>query len=90
MQKDEFRDSEKVLSLALDLGKNMVKCGAEINRVEETVVRICFAYGMRSVDVFSIIKRKKRRVSRLSASFYRLINRTSGGRSRRYLHRCPE
>lgn len=35
MQKDKFHDSEKVLSLALDLGKSMVKCGAEINRVEE-------------------------------------------------------
>lgn len=55
MQKDKFRDSEKVLSLALDLGKSMVKCGAEINRVEETVIRICFAYGMEKVDVFSVI-----------------------------------
>ena len=38
--------NEKVLSLALDLGKSMVQCGAEINRVEETVRRVCFAYGI--------------------------------------------
>lgn len=55
MLKEESLYSDRVLSLALDLGKNMVKCGAEINRVEETVVRICFAYGMKSIDVFSII-----------------------------------
>lgn len=47
--------SEKVLSFALDLGKSMVQCGAEINRVEETVKRVCFAYGMSSTHVFSII-----------------------------------
>ena len=47
--------AEKVLSLALDLGKSMVQCGAEINRVEETVRRIGFAYGMNRTEVFSII-----------------------------------
>lgn len=47
--------SEKVLSLALELGKSMVQCGAEINRVEETVRRIGFAYGMNRTEVFSII-----------------------------------
>ena len=55
MQKGETNNTDKVLSLALDLGKSMVKCGAEINRVEETVVRICFAYGVKRIDVFSII-----------------------------------
>lgn len=47
--------AEKVLSLALDIGKSMVQCGAEINRVEETVRRICFAYGLEKTEVFSII-----------------------------------
>lgn len=55
MQKTDERYSEKVLSLALDLGKNMVKCGAEMNRVEETVIRIGYAYGMEKTEVFSII-----------------------------------
>ncbi len=44
-----------VLSLAMDIGKSMVRCGAEINRVEETVLRICRAYGMQQTDVFSIV-----------------------------------
>lgn len=47
--------NEDVLSLALDLGKSMVQCGAEINRVEETVKRICFAYGLSRTEVFSIV-----------------------------------
>lgn len=47
--------NEKVLSLALDMGKSMVQCGAEINRVEETVRRICYAYGLSRTEVFSII-----------------------------------
>ena len=48
-------NSEKVLAFALDLGKSMVECGAEINRVEETVKHVCFAYGMKSINVFSIV-----------------------------------
>ena len=38
--------ASQVLSLAMDIGKSMIRCGAEINRVEETVMRICRAYGM--------------------------------------------
>ena len=45
----------QVLSLAMDIGKSMIRCGAEINRVEETVLRICRAYGMQQTDVFSIV-----------------------------------
>ncbi len=55
MINNEEISSEKVLSLALDLGKNMIKCSAEINRVEDTVIRICYAYGMKQTQVFSII-----------------------------------
>ncbi len=47
--------TEKVLSLALDLGKSMIKCGAEMNRVEETIIRIGYAYGMKSTEVFSVV-----------------------------------
>ncbi len=47
--------TEQVLGLALDLGKSMVKCGAEMNRVEDTVFRVGYAYGMKSTEVFSIV-----------------------------------
>lgn len=46
---------EGLLALALDIGKSMIKCGAEISRVEETIVRICYAYGFERAEVFSII-----------------------------------
>lgn len=51
----EKRHCEKVLSLALDIGKNMVKCGAEVNRAEQAVMRICYAYGMEKAQVFSVV-----------------------------------
>ncbi len=55
MEEKNNPDLEQVLSLALDLGKAMVQCGAEINRVEETVLRICYAYGIKKTQVFSVI-----------------------------------
>ncbi|MGL5414494.1 MAG: threonine/serine ThrE exporter family protein [Clostridium sp.] len=43
-----------ILSFALDIGENMLKCNAEINRVEDTVIRICKSYGDVEVDIFAI------------------------------------
>ena len=51
----EKRHCEKVLSLALDIARNMVKCGAEVNRAEQAVMRICYAYGMEKAQVFSVV-----------------------------------
>ena len=48
-------DTHQVLSVAMDIGKSMIRCGAEINRVEETVTRICLAYGAARTEVFSIV-----------------------------------
>jgi len=47
--------AEYLLCLALDVGEGMVKCGAEISRVEDTIERICRAYGAAHVEVFSVI-----------------------------------
>ncbi|MCM1365600.1 MAG: threonine/serine exporter family protein [Faecalibacterium sp.] len=55
MTKEVEVSCNKSLSLAMELGKSMIKCGAEINRVEETIIRVCRAYGMAQIDVFSII-----------------------------------
>lgn len=44
----------EVLSAALDVGESMIRCGAEINRVEDTIERICNAYRIGKVEVFSI------------------------------------
>ncbi len=45
---------EQLLTLAMDMGERMIICGAEANRVEDTIRRICTAYGCTKVDVFSI------------------------------------
>lgn len=47
-------DKIGVVQLALDIGENMLLCGGEVDRVEDTVERICKAYGAERADVFSI------------------------------------
>ncbi len=47
-------DAGTVLSIALDLGVETLRCGGEIHRVEDTITRICRAYGAETVDVFAI------------------------------------
>jgi uncharacterized membrane protein YjjP (DUF1212 family) len=51
--KDDF--TEYLLCLALDVGEGMLKNGAEVGRVEDTIERICRAYGAVHVEVFTII-----------------------------------
>lgn len=52
-----YKDSfvEYLLCLALDVGEGMLKNGAEVARVEDTIERICRAYGAAHVEVFTII-----------------------------------
>ncbi|MEG0806639.1 MAG: threonine/serine exporter family protein [Lachnospiraceae bacterium] len=47
-------DPEYLLSLTLDIAEEMLMSGAEINRVEDTLLRICKAYEFKKVNVFSI------------------------------------
>ena len=46
--------AEYLLCLALDIGEGMLKCGAEIHRVEDTIERVCKAYGAIHVESFVI------------------------------------
>lgn len=43
-----------ILNIALDIGEGLLKSGAEIRRVEDTVERICRSYGAWHVEVFAI------------------------------------
>ena len=47
-------DFVQILKCALDLGEMMHICGGEVSRVEDTVSRICYAYGARRVDTLTI------------------------------------
>lgn len=51
---DVQRRTEDILSCALDIGEHMLNSSAEVYRVEETISRICKAYGMTRVDAFAI------------------------------------
>lgn len=42
------------LHLAMNIGKYMIKSGAEISRVEDTMYRICRSFDVEEVDVFVI------------------------------------
>lgn len=53
--KKSCEDPAMVVECALDMGETMLRCGAEILRVEDTVTRICTAYGGGIVDVFTIL-----------------------------------
>lgn len=54
---DEERAGEKngqILTIALDVGEQLLECGGEVSRVEDTIQRICAGYGARRTDVFAI------------------------------------
>ncbi len=45
---------EELVLLALDIGEQVLICGGEISRVEDTISRVCQAYGAVRTDVFAI------------------------------------
>lgn len=46
--------NSELLGCVLDIGEQMLISGAEINRVENTICRICQAYQAKRTDVFTI------------------------------------
>lgn len=47
-------DTDKMLSLAIQISAGMLESGADIHRVEDTLERICRAYGAKEVQAFCI------------------------------------
>ena len=47
-------DFDRVLQGILDIGEEMVVCGAELNRVEDSIYRMCESYGADRINVFII------------------------------------
>ncbi len=48
-------DYPKVLQGILDIGEAMMICGAEVSRAEDSIYRMCRAYGFVRCDVFVIV-----------------------------------
>lgn len=46
---------EDAVFIAMELGESILKCGGEISRTEDTISRICKAYGAVTVDVIAIL-----------------------------------
>lgn len=44
----------RYLDLFVDIGKSMLESGAEIHRVEDSIYRLCDAYGMQQIEIFAI------------------------------------
>jgi len=47
-------ERQKLISCMLDIGKAMFKSGAEISRVEDTLIRIGTSYGAKRVNAFAL------------------------------------
>jgi len=45
---------EEVMDVALDIGERMLESGSAVNRVEDTVFRICDSYGLQNIEVFTL------------------------------------
>lgn len=45
---------KEIISLSLDIGEHLIKSGAEISRVEETISIICKNYGIKYMEVFAM------------------------------------
>lgn len=74
-------DFNRIINFSTELGTLMLENGAETYRVEETMNRICLAYGIEKVDVFVIptniiitIKVDESAISRTSRVTSRTIN----------------
>lgn len=50
----KVRESRKALQTALNIGAQMLSSGAEISRVEDSIVRMCRAFGAETVECFAI------------------------------------
>lgn len=48
------REANEYLCHILDIGEAMLNCGGEVSRVEDSIRRICMAYGAEKADVFTI------------------------------------
>lgn len=54
MENISYKEFNTLLSLFLDFGEAMLECGGEINRVEDSLVRMGTAYGATKTNVFVI------------------------------------
>ena len=72
--------ADYILTKALDIGENIIRCGGESHRIEDTIERICSAYGAVHTDVFalpSLVVASIRMADGSTASQVRRVYKTS-------------
>ena len=77
---------ERLLHCVMDIGEQMLCSGAEVHRVEESVERMCRAFGARRVDVFIITSSMVVTVFTDSDSYTQTRRITSSGTDFERLH----
>ena len=45
---------ERIIQSILDIGEEMLKCGAENFRIDDSLYRMCESYGFKRFDIFVI------------------------------------
>ena len=50
-----INESQRIVACILDIGESLLTSGAEVMRVEDTITRLCSAYGFVSSDVLTIL-----------------------------------
>ncbi len=54
MEHTEYVSADELLRTALDVAEHTLRCGGDVRRVEETVIRICAAFGAVHTESFTI------------------------------------
>lgn len=49
-----MKDIEYILDFAINLGSRLLKCGAPLERANDTMDRICTSYGLCDISIFSL------------------------------------
>ncbi|MBE6632385.1 MAG: threonine/serine exporter family protein [Ruminococcaceae bacterium] len=69
---------KEFLSCAMDIGEQMLISGAEVHRVEESIRRMCTAFGAERVDIFIITSSMVATVTAPDGSKYTETKRITG------------
>ena len=67
------------LSCVMDIGEQMLLCGAEVHRVEDSMERMCKALGAERIDVFRITSSMVVTISMGNGEQYTQTRRINGG-----------
>lgn len=81
---------EDNLDFVMNIGEQMLICGAEVHRVEDSIMRMCKAYGATRTDVFIITSSMVVTVFKNDKSYTQTRRITSIGTDLEKLHKLNE